>query len=421
MATSAQLTQLKQLYTGIFGHLPTRSALDWYATQIDALGLDTAGIANVLLYDDTQPGASNTFDYRHGDTDFVRQIYTRLFGWTPAALEEPVHQTGVKYWTDILQDHFSGDKGKLIETMLWVIETNGESSGDASTNNAYHLLENRVEVADFYAVSIAGESSDIHFLRQVVASVDSGIGSVGFAKATIVAAAWADGTLMNKPADQIIEGTEKDDFLPDGDGNDIVIARDGDDALGAVQALSASYALISYSSPGDDLLIGGKGADGLNGGQGNDILIDEEGRDLFNGDEGDDIMIGDSHDGFYGDSGNDVYYINAIQGDPADAGYIYDSNTANAGDDIIVISETIWKNNALQISRGPHDGAAFNNPASSLFLKFVNNADASVHALEIQDHYGLAAIEELRLANSDVVVDLVLLGASLQPGESFTL
>jgi Ca2+-binding RTX toxin-like protein len=161
MATSAQLTALKQLYTGIFGFLPTKGAFDWYTAQINRLGLDTAGLANVLLYDDTQAGASNTFDYSGGDAAFVRQVYQNLFGWSEEALTLAVHVEGVAYWTAQLNGVFGGDKGKLIETMIWVIEVNGPASPDASTRQAFTLLQNYVEVSTYALEQVAATGAEL--------------------------------------------------------------------------------------------------------------------------------------------------------------------------------------------------------------------------------------------------------------------
>jgi serralysin len=245
MATEAQIAVLKQLYTGVFGHLPTRSALNWYAGQIDRLKLDTAALADVLLYDDTQPGASHAFNHASGDQNFVKQVYMSLFGWSASALNEAVHVEGVRYWSNILQNTFSGSKGKLIETMLWVVDTNGATSSDASTKNAYHLLENREAIATYYAVDRAGESGNIDFLRNVVKTVTGQKRSVDAAKSMIDAAEDA-GSAVNR---NVVSQEAGDGLLGIREG-DITSRWNFPDAVGSLKSAPAGIGEavdISYS------------------------------------------------------------------------------------------------------------------------------------------------------------------------------
>jgi hypothetical protein len=216
MATPAQATALKQLYTGIFGFFPTKKAFDWYTAQIGQLGLDTAGLANVLLFDDTQLGASNTFDYSNGDAFFVRQIYQSLFGWSDEALTLAVHVEGVDYWTKQLNGVFGGDKGKLIETMLWVIEVNGPISSDVSTRQAFRLLKNYVKVSTYALeqVEATGEELPEEILRAAHEAVAEW-NTADRAKEIIDTSAKA---LSGTSGDDTINGTNDNDMLIGGAG-----------------------------------------------------------------------------------------------------------------------------------------------------------------------------------------------------------
>jgi Ca2+-binding RTX toxin-like protein len=270
MATPSQLTALKQLYTGIFGFLPTTEAFDWYAAQIDRLGLDTAGLANVLLYDDTQAGASNTFDYSGGDTAFVRQVYQNLFGWTDAALELAEHVEGVAYWTAQLNGVFGGDKGKLIEAMIWVVETTGLNSADVSTRQAFALLQNYLEVSTYALeqAKAAGEDLDLDVLRSAYDVVTGNAASFNAAKTLIDTSGKA---IYGTDASETLNGTRK---------NDAILALAGDDVINA----GAGDDWINTGYSGNNVVTGGRGDDQIEGGPQDDVYI-------FNRGDGQDVLF----------------------------------------------------------------------------------------------------------------------------------
>jgi Ca2+-binding RTX toxin-like protein len=283
MATPAQITALKQLYTGIFGFLPTTEAFDWYAAQIDRLGLDTAGLANVLLYDDLQAGASNTFDYSGGDLSFVRQIYQNLFGWTDAALELAEHVEGVAYWTNQLNGVFGGDKGKLIEAMIWVVETTGLNSADVSTQQAFALLQNYLEVSTYALeqAKAAGEDLDLDVLRSAYDVVTGNAASVAEAKTLIDTRGKA---IYGTDASETLNGTYR---------NDAILGLTGDDVINA----GAGNDWINTGVSGNNVVTAGKGNDQIEGGPQDDVYI-------FNRGDGQDVL--------FDHGGNDTFQLNGI-------------------------------------------------------------------------------------------------------------
>jgi Ca2+-binding RTX toxin-like protein len=299
MATPSQITALKQLYTGIFGFLPTTEAFDWYVAQIDRLGLDTAGLANVLLYDDLQAGASNTFDYSGGDTAFVRQVYQNLFGWTDTALALPEHVEGVAYWTEQLNGIFGGDKGKLIEAMIWVVETTGLNSPDISTQQAFALLQNYLEVSTYALeqAKAAGEDLDLDVLRSAYDVVTGNAASVVEAKTLIDTRGKA---IYGTDAGETLNGTYR---------NDAILALDGDDVINA----GAGNDWINTGYSGNNVVTGGKGNDEIEGGPQDDVYI-------FNRGDGQDVV--------FDHGGNDTLQLNGI---PA-----ADVALARQGDDLVL-------------------------------------------------------------------------------------
>ena len=75
-----------------------------------------------------------------------------------------------------------------------------------------------------------------------------------------------------------VEGTDEDDTLTGGAGQDFLIGKAGDDTL--------------YGGAGDDLLDGDSGDDTLYGGEGEDRLIGGDGDDTLDGGAGDDVLYG---------------------------------------------------------------------------------------------------------------------------------
>ncbi|MBA4066419.1 MAG: hypothetical protein C0501_22440 [Isosphaera sp.] len=81
---------------------------------------------------------------------------------------------------------------------------------------------------------------------------------------------------LNGVIERVI-GTNQDDVLTGGAGDDTLIGLGGDDRL--------------MGQSGNDLLFGGAGDDDLNGGPGRDILVGGPGADRLKGDAGEDILI----------------------------------------------------------------------------------------------------------------------------------
>ncbi|WP_293077355.1 calcium-binding protein [Moorena sp. SIO3H5] len=92
--------------------------------------------------------------------------------------------------------------------------------------------------------------------------------------------------------DDTLSGGEGDDLLNGGADNDLINGDAGDDTL--------------KGDKGKDTLNGGVGSDTLDGGQNDDTLNGGEGDDFLNGRAGNDRLNGDAgHDFLYGDRGDD--------------------------------------------------------------------------------------------------------------------
>ena len=110
-----------------------------------------------------------------------------------------------------------------------------------------------------------------------------------------------------------ITGTNGDDILNGGVGNDTLYGLSGNDTLNG--------------NDGNDILWGGYGNDILNGGNGNDTLWGDSGYDILNGGAGNDILNG-------GNRGKDRYLFQRGHGQDTinDTGYY---NYSNEVDDIV--------------------------------------------------------------------------------------
>jgi hypothetical protein len=181
MATQAEQKALIDLYTGIFGLLPTAESLAWYESVIDNQQPDFIQLANILLDDDSKQGASNTFSPNLTSEQFVKKVYSQLFAFTDQQLAEQQHVDGVAYWTDILDNTANGDKGELVAHMYYAV-VNNATTIDPATQNARNVLVNRYEISKYYAIDLGADTQDLNFRRQVIGVIDGTSKSVVTAK-----------------------------------------------------------------------------------------------------------------------------------------------------------------------------------------------------------------------------------------------
>jgi Ca2+-binding RTX toxin-like protein len=124
-----------------------------------------------------------------------------------------------------------------------------------------------------------------------------------------------DDTIYGDGGDDVLDGKSGADHIYGGDGNDIIYGGDIDDFLDG--------------GAGDDIIYAGSAAGGTDvviGGTGNDHLYGEAGIDEIHGDDGDDyIDAGGDTDLAFGDGGNDEMY----------GGDGHDELRGGLGDDIL--------------------------------------------------------------------------------------
>ena len=100
-------------------------------------------------------------------------------------------------------------------------------------------------------------------------------------------------------------GTNQDDFIVGGTGENVLFGAEGNDTLAGDR----------ISPEGDDKLFGGNGSDLLLGNGGNDILFGEAGDDSIFGQEGNDFIVGGAgFDELFGGAGSDIFALAPGQG-----------------------------------------------------------------------------------------------------------
>ncbi len=158
--------------------------------------------------------------------------------------------------------------------------------------------------------------------------------------------------------DNVLIGTNGNDFIHGGDGDDIISALGGNDiGIGGL-----GHDAISGDS-GNDLVVGANGNDNLHGGSGTDIVTGDLGNDALYGGSGSDILSGgEGNDELDGGAGSDTYIFGV--GDGQDT--IQDSGASIALQEITnvdpdlkkpsfingYIFEDIWDEHNLRLKHG---------------------------------------------------------------------
>lgn len=161
----------------------------------------------------------------------------------------------------------------------------------------------------------------------------------GEAGADVIDGGDGDDSLRGGADDDTIDGGAGADTVDGGLDNDVISGGDGDDSLRGnfgddnLNGQAGADTLLGQS--GQDTLSGGAGSDLLNGGRDNDRINGQSGNDSIFGDHGDDsITGGNGNDEIVGGDGNDS--INGDAGaDGIDGGNGDDLLQGNTGNDVI--------------------------------------------------------------------------------------
>jgi Ca2+-binding RTX toxin-like protein len=376
-------TTVTDIYTGVLGLLPSQDAINWLTAQTYAgKPLDVA--ANLVL-DAFKSRYSTGVDDANllpsaSDVDFVKAVYSRIFGLTAAELATQAE--GVDYWTNWLKNPSAGAdatnnyRGSLISTMLDVAIDKTQYVGNAVVEKARALLANREDVAEHYLQrGIADADVGQNWLRKVIGDVTNNIKSVESAKTVINGQHVANSAGVTRSL-VALNGTDGDDRLF-ADSDILLNGMGGDDFL-----VGDDINNIIMGHAGNDYLIGGRGDDQLMGGTGNDT-------NYFARGDGKDTII---------ELGGDRYGTK----------------------DVIEFAAGITFKD-VQLSRQGTDSEGNQNNDLVLMLKGSSDQiSLSSYYADIGGLFGGGGIEELHFADGKVV-DLVAVGAALQPDSTVDL
>ncbi|HEX2529041.1 MAG TPA: calcium-binding protein [Geminicoccus sp.] len=176
--------------------------------------------------------------------------------------------------------------------------------------------------------------------------------------------------LQGGNGNDVLIGTDRDDVIKGGAGNDMIDGRDGNDDLDG--------------EDGDDIVLGGKGNDLVKGGAGNDLVDGQDGDDIVDGGTGEDTVIGGS--------GNDL--VNGGGGDDVvDGGSGTDTGSGDGGNDRIFIDSV--RDMAIENREG-YDGGGVDTVAvrdgymTSLRTELPNLSPQGLATFVLGDQVGIA-------------------------------
>ena len=133
----------------------------------------------------------------------------------------------------------------------------------------------------------------------------------------------------NSDSGPSIDGTSRNDFILNYEGNNDIDARGGDDLVFASGRVDGG--------PGQDVIFGTLGNDDLNGGTGNDLLAGEGGDDTIRGGAGDDFVIsGAIANDEFADIRRDVPLRSTIQRIPVNERIELDDDTPDSDEDTVI-------------------------------------------------------------------------------------
>ncbi len=200
-------------------------------------------------------------------------------------------------------------------------------------------------------------------------TVDAGAGldtiDAGDGNDLVVAGAGTD-SIRAGDGNDVVSGDDDNDTINAGNGEDLINGNGGDDIL------LGDFGFDSLNGDaGNDSIVGGGGRDSLSGGADNDTLLGSGASDLLNGDAGDDsISGGTGFDSIDGGDGNDNI-IGGLDADIIIAGAGSDLVFGGGGNDSVTGGQgddTIFGNGGADSLQGSNGFDSINGGAGDDFL-----------------------------------------------------
>jgi Ca2+-binding RTX toxin-like protein len=167
-------------------------------------------------------------------------------------------------------------------TLQWIDAGNNRLALDGTFENVIGTaFADRISGSDADNVIVTGAGNDTVYGRGGADTVNTGHG------ADVIAGNRHDDVLNGGPGDDVIAGGGGRDTLDGGDGNDVLYGFRGHDVIRGGAGMDQLIGGV-----GDDVLVGGDDQDQLFGAVGRDVLVGGDGEDTLHGALGEDILLG---------------------------------------------------------------------------------------------------------------------------------
>jgi hypothetical protein len=139
---SFALEQLQELYVAFFNRIPEAVGLNYWINQYDS-GVNINSIAEQFYNAGIQYSDVTGFSAGMSNTDFINVVYTNVLG-----RENGADTAGLAYWNNALETG-SATNATIVAAILDSAHT---YKGDAEWGWVADLLDNKIEVANIFAV-----------------------------------------------------------------------------------------------------------------------------------------------------------------------------------------------------------------------------------------------------------------------------
>lgn len=310
-------------------------------TQTETLLLDTPDLQPVTLdVLSTPAGVSTSVDLTFEDGSGNAVLATVTVGNTDADFNSiPGDMSGIL-----------GDLALITNSgaLQLQIDNSANPAGDAATIGATSVQNFSPGTVSFTVATnfalldvLTGDGADDINLTAAPTGVqiDTGDGDdliIGSEFDDLLLGGPGNDSIDGAGGDDFIDGDVGDDLLAGGDGNDLILGFDGDDeidgGLGNDELLGESGVDLILGGDGNDLIEGGDASDMLGGGPGDDLLFGGPGEDVLRGGSGSDVLSGgNENDLLFGNGGGDNL-LGDLGDDTINAGGGRDVITWNLGD-----------------------------------------------------------------------------------------
>lgn len=382
---------------------------EWNARYSDYLGLQQASMQIEVFYElvsngvdaaQTWPLTFDTQDRSLLDVDdplsglsisgeMFRLMSESLVGLSPIFdFAVTVGQGSNATW--LLDAHGFGTEDK---TVVFVSERSGEGQADVSLDLSNYMDTNQtyfVTVTELWDGGAGGNNSNAEPVVSYIGGTmvtgtqfNFSINSWANLRLEITAVGNGDDYVLARDGNDAIETFGGDDTIDGGSGNDSITASSGDDSVdggeGNDQIIGGNGQDILYGRGGNDTIRSGNDNDFISAGDGNDVASGGRGTDVVLGGAGDDSLGGGAgrdslnggtgHDFIVGGFGNDMLLggpgEDVLRGGAGNDAFVF--NTAPGARNVDRITDFAVIDDTIRLDDAVFVGLASGNLAASAF------------------------------------------------------